>query len=45
MKRDELFAQEIRRQAQALSYVVIAVDGSVDIQSQYESIIGSFKLH
>ena len=45
MKRDELFAQEIARQAQALGYAVITVDGSVDIHSQYESLTGSFKLY
>jgi len=44
MKRDELFAQEIARQAQAFGYAVITVDGSVDIHSQYESLAGSFKL-
>lgn len=44
MKRDELFAQEIACQAGALGYAVITVDGSLDIQSQYESVKASFHL-
>jgi len=44
MKRDEFFAQEIARQAQVAGYTVITVDGSVDIQKQYEWLTSRFKL-
>lgn len=43
MKRDELFAQEIARQALALGYAVITVDGSVNIHEQFERVKAQFK--
>ena len=44
MKRDEMFAQEIARQALFHGYDVITVDGSVDIQAQFDRIRDRFKL-
>ena len=44
MKRDELFGQEVTRQANAYGFRVIIVDGSVNIQEQFERIRSQFKL-
>jgi hypothetical protein len=44
MKRDELFGQEVTRQANANGFRVIVVNGSVNIQEQFEIIKTQFEL-
>jgi hypothetical protein len=44
MKRDEMFACEVARQANVYGYQVITVVGSIDINQQFESIRTYFKL-
>jgi 2-phosphoglycerate kinase len=44
MKRDHLFGQELIRQANALNFPVIVVDGTVDIQDQLKRIKAQFRL-
>jgi len=44
MKRDELFGQEVARQARANGFQVIQVDGSVGIQGQFAAIQTQFSL-
>jgi 2-phosphoglycerate kinase len=44
MKRDELFGQEIIRQANRVGFQIIIVDGSVDVQTTFEGIKTQFKL-
>ena len=44
MERDKLFGQEMIRQANTHGFRVILVDGSVDIQHQFENIRDQFKL-
>jgi adenylate kinase family enzyme len=44
MGRDALFAEEITRQATARGFQVISVDGSVDIQTQFQVIQIQFGL-
>jgi hypothetical protein len=44
MKRDALFGKEVIRQANAYGFRVILVDGSVDIQAQFQAIQKQFKL-
>jgi hypothetical protein len=43
MKRDHLFGLEVMRQANRYCYRVIVVDGSVDIQEQFEAVKAQFK--
>jgi hypothetical protein len=44
MKRDHLFGLEIIRQANQYGYEVMIVDGSADIQEQFESLRKQFRL-
>jgi len=44
MKRDHLFSQEVALQANACGFAVISVDGSVDIQREFENIKAHFNL-
>jgi len=44
MRRDQLFGQELVRQANALNFPVVVVDGAVDIQGQLERIKAQFGL-
>jgi len=44
MQRDEMFGQEVMRQANVNGYQVITVDGPTDIHQQFEMIRSQFKL-
>ena len=44
MQRDHLFGQAITQKAASYGYSVIIVDGSVDIQGQFERIKTQFKI-
>lgn len=44
MKRDELFGLEVIRQANHLGFPVIRVDGSVDLQGQFDQVSARFGL-
>lgn len=44
MGRDNLFGEEIKRQASALGYQVIRIDGSIDIKTQFKAIQIQFGL-
>jgi len=44
MKRDELFGQEIIRQANTCGFLVMIVDGSVDVERTFDSIQLQFQL-
>jgi hypothetical protein len=44
MQRDYLFGQEVQRQASALGFSVMLVDGALPIESEYERICAQFGL-
>jgi hypothetical protein len=44
MKRDELFGQEVLRQANLYGFRAITVDGSVDIETQAKDVEQQFRL-
>ena len=44
MQRDRLFGQEVIRQANALGYQVVLIDGLVDVQTQFKMIEKQFRL-
>ena len=44
MRRDHLFGQEIVRQAQAIGYETVSVNGRLSIDEQTDQIAAYFKL-
>jgi len=44
MKRDNLFGKKVTHQANNLGFRVIRVDGSIDMQTQFEAIQIQFRL-